>query len=313
MAEFSSSGLSALRSTQTAPEVRRFAASELEPLIEFLSVRILETHQRCCPVSRKTAETNGSFVCQQPPNPVDGSEISSEHAPQPWRVLVGIAGIPGSGKSTLAPRLEAGLNAVSRSQFCQCLLPVQAETKLQGNPRESHQENTPGCPAAVALVGMDGFHLTRAELDKFPDPKEAHRCRGAPWTFDLRAFWERLHALKMKPGPVVFPTFDHAVKDPDSHGCVVETSTRVVVVEGLYILGTEECPLPPNIFDVTIFIDTPKTVAADRVIKRHVASGISRNLEEAKRRWDENDSQNADYILRQLKFAQPDAIIQGDA
>ena len=35
---------------------------------------------------------------------------------------------------------------------------------------------------------MDGFHLYRRELDAMADPAEAHKRRGAHWTFDAAAF-----------------------------------------------------------------------------------------------------------------------------
>ncbi|CDJ36164.1 DEHA2C11396p, related [Eimeria mitis] len=287
MDELPTVGLGAARDAHTQAKVSRFAASDLDSLVKFLVCRILEAHRRSCRLFRGNGRTNGSSMLHQLPQPVEVNETSEKEmqAPHPWRVLVGIGGIPGSGKSTMAGRLQAALNGVSKSQFCQCLLPVEPETDVHTSQQELKQENMARSPVAVAVVGMDGFHLTRAQLDEFPDPKEAHRRRGAPWTFDLRAFWEALQTLKMKAEPVVFPTFDHAAKDPDSRGCVVATSTRVVLVEGLYITATEEGLSHPGTFDVTVFIDTPKTIAEDRVIQRHVASGISRDREEAKQRY----------------------------
>lgn len=78
---------------------------------------------------------------------------------------MGIAGVPGSGKSTLAAHLEARINA------------------LAGR-------------AVAAAVPMDGYHLTRAQLDAMPDPEEAHRRRGAPWTFDPASYIAALRSLK---------------------------------------------------------------------------------------------------------------------
>jgi len=31
---------------------------------------------------------------------------------------------------------------------------------------------------------MDGFHLTKKQLSEMPDPVEAFKRRGAPFTFD---------------------------------------------------------------------------------------------------------------------------------
>lgn len=71
------------------------------------------------------------------------------------RVLVGVCGIPGSGKSQLARHVVAHLNAVVGSEL-------------------------------ATVVGVDGWHLTRAQLDAMPDPQLARDKRGAAWTFDAK-------------------------------------------------------------------------------------------------------------------------------
>lgn len=81
------------------------------------------------------------------------------------RYLVGIAGVPGSGKSTLAAHLQARINALTGG-------------------------------AVAAAVPMDGYHLTRAQLDAMPDPEEAHMRRGAPWTFDPGSYLATLRSLR---------------------------------------------------------------------------------------------------------------------
>jgi pantothenate kinase len=60
------------------------------------------------------------------------------------------------------------------------------------------------------IIPMDGFHLYRKDLDE-----EGTRRRGAPFTFDLKRFKEKLLELKQaKSFPIKFPSFDHALKDP---------------------------------------------------------------------------------------------------
>lgn len=58
-------------------------------------------------------------------------------AGQTRRLLVGITGGPGSGKSELALAICREVNRTSGQELCR-------------------------------VVGMDGWHLSRAELDKFP-------------------------------------------------------------------------------------------------------------------------------------------------
>ena len=84
--------------------------------------------------------------------------------PSDNRLVVGIAGVPASGKSTLARRLVDDVNTLLRSY-----------------------SETPAHDVAV-LVGLDGWHLTRAQLDTLPDSKLAHDRRGAHWTFDGQAY-----------------------------------------------------------------------------------------------------------------------------
>src|ERR1700761_7450290 len=79
-------------------------------------------------------------------------------AKAPGRLVVGVAGPPGSGKSTVAEHVAQIINQRA------------AATK----------------PARRAqTVSLDGFHYTRAVLDSFPNRDEAHKRRGAPWTFDV--------------------------------------------------------------------------------------------------------------------------------
>jgi pantothenate kinase len=57
---------------------------------------------------------------------------------------------------------------------------------------------------------MDGFHLYRKDLSP-----EGIRFRGAAFTFDLQAFKEKIiELLQRKTYPIMFPSFDHAAKDP---------------------------------------------------------------------------------------------------
>ncbi len=88
---------------------------------------------------------------------------------------------------------------------------------------------------------MDGFHYTRAQLDAMPDPAVAHARRGAEFTFDGEAFAALVRRLAEplteETGPVLAPSFDHAVKDPKEGDIRVERGQRIVVLEGNCELG----------------------------------------------------------------------------
>lgn len=83
---------------------------------------------------------------------------------------------------------------------------------------------------------MDGYHLTRAQLDAMPDPATAHARRGAEFTFDGEAFLQLVRRLReplRDDTPTIFaPSFDHAVKDPKEDDIPVERTHRIVVLEG---------------------------------------------------------------------------------
>lgn len=189
------------------------------------------------------------------------------------RVFVGVVGSPGSGKSTLAAAVCRRLNAAA------------------------------GADVAVVFP-MDGFHYYRAQLDAFPDPEEARRRRGSPFTFDAEAFVQRVRAAKKNLDDVTLvPAFDHEVHDPEEDGVAVSPSHKVIIVEGNYLLLPEEpwCQLCEDgddgegaLLDETWFVDTAVDVAMERVVRRHVAAG--RTPEEAVTRADGNDRPNGELV-----------------
>ena len=67
------------------------------------------------------------------------------------RLLLGISGAPGSGKSRVAEQVQLHFG---------------------------HQR--------AVIVGMDGWHFSRAQLARMPDPQLATERRGAPWTFNSK-------------------------------------------------------------------------------------------------------------------------------
>lgn len=127
--------------------------------------------------------------------------------------MISITGIPGSGKSISARLLKQHI-----------------EDKIK-----SHELFTDAQPQVLCLQ-MDGFHYYRHELDQFekievetpqnsdenPNSCQAHYYRGAYWTFNSKAFLEKLRQLKdSSVAEVKFPSFDHAVKDPEEDTFIV--------------------------------------------------------------------------------------------
>ena len=86
---------------------------------------------------------------------------------------------------------------------------------------ELHAKQSPGTANSnplSAFLPMDGYHLSRRQLDALPDPVSAHARRGAEFTFDGDSFLKLVKKLREPLCPesqtLFAPSFDHAMKDP---------------------------------------------------------------------------------------------------
>lgn len=189
--------------------------------------------------------------------------VSGSDGPTKGRILIALAGLPGSGKSTLANKLAQEVNV-----------------KM-------------GAGTAIAL-GMDGFHLTRAQLASLADPAEALKRRGASWTFDMAALAARLKLLQTEAS-VAWPGYDHGLGDPVEGAMQVRAETRLVIVEGLYLLHQGDGWNLGELFRERWYLDTPLATAMARLIERHMrANGNSRA--QAEQRLAQNDRLNAQIV-----------------
>jgi pantothenate kinase len=146
---------------------------------------------------------------------------------------------------------------------------------------------------------MDGFHFSRAHLDTMTDPSEAHRRRGAAYTFDADAYVALIRALREPLSSVVTaPSFDHAVKDPVADDVRILPEHRIVVVEGNYVaLAAEPWGTAARMMDVVVFVEVEERVAVERLARRHVEAGIVGSLEEGRARAEGNDMANGREIV----------------
>jgi pantothenate kinase len=188
------------------------------------------------------------------------------------RIVIGVVGLPGSGKSTLAAKLVEAVNQSTHSQ------------------------------TAVAL-SMDGFHLSKAALAQFADPIAALQRRGAPWTFDPAGLADKLQKIRKIPDkPTTWPAFEHGVGDPVDDVIVIPPETKLIIVEGLYLLHREHGwnAATANIsalLDECWYLNTSMDVAMDRLVSRHMAAwGFSRK--QALNRLAMNDRLNAEIVLQ---------------
>ncbi|MBT0567128.1 nucleoside/nucleotide kinase family protein [Williamsia sp. CHRR-6] len=172
------------------------------------------------------------------------------------RNLLGVTGPPGVGKSTLC----AGL--------CGAL----------------------GDDAVV--VGMDGFHLAGAELQRLG---LADR-KGAPETFDVGGYVALLDRLRSQTDDVVYaPVFDRSLEESIGSAVRVSASMPLVITEGNYLLLESGGWYRVRArLDEVWYLDLDDDVRRDRLIRRHEMFGRS---PDAARAWvAEVDERNAAVI-----------------
>ncbi|KAF8798293.1 P-loop containing nucleoside triphosphate hydrolase protein [Phlegmacium glaucopus] len=211
------------------------------------------------------------------------------------RLLVGVSGIPASGKSTFAQLLTQRINDILDKQST-------TATTQDIQPIEH--------PQAI-LVGLDGWHYTRAQLDIFPDPQIAHDRRGSHWTFDGAGYVSFIRALRgtITSRVITAPSFDHALKDPTPHAISIYPYHRIVIIEGLYtFLAIEPWSEGGLLLDERWFVQVDPVEARRRLIKRHVLTGVAKDLKEAEWRADENDGPNGLFVIGNM--LEPTRIIE---
>jgi pantothenate kinase len=177
---------------------------------------------------------------------------------RPGRLVLGIAGGPGVGKSTLAQRLVAELGGAS------------------------------------AYVPMDGFHMRHAKLEALGTVAD----KGMPHTFEATAFAEFLAALKRATGDMTGPGYSRKIEDVVDDAFTVSASTRLLVVEGNYLL----LAMAPwwkvkPLLDRAMFVSVPRELVRMRLMKRHAEEGLF--TEERNRAHVERvDLANYDLVMR---------------
>lgn len=181
--------------------------------------------------------------------------------------IIGMAGYPGSGKSTIANLWADRVRAERGSD-------------------------------SLVVLGLDGFHLYRDQLNQMADPVTALARRGAPFTFDPEQFVEKLKELKEAAGnkAVGWPGFEHATGDPVPDAIIVPAGCPLVLIEGIYVLYRAGSWAPlEGMFDETWFLDISIETAMNRIYLRHQkAWGLSEK--QARDKADGNDRLNCGYI-----------------
>jgi pantothenate kinase len=154
----------------------------------------------------------------------------------------------------------------------------------------------------ATFVPMDGYHLSRNQLDALPDPTTAHARRGAAFTFDGQSFLALVKKLREPICPesqtLYAPSFDHAKKDPVADDISIAPSMRIIIFEGNYLsLNKSPWKDAAELMDELWFVDVDFKVARERLVHRHVKAGIAKDEEDAGKRADENDLVNGTEIV----------------
>ena len=187
----------------------------------------------------------------------EAKAIVVERAAGSQRTIIGIIGKPGGGKSTLSKYLLKGMD-----------------------------------PTLVSVVPMDGFHLSNKVL------KELGRSdrKGAQDTFDVKGFTTLIERIKLDSAdPIYYPIFDRSIEESIASQGVVYPSTRVVIVEGNYLMhdkdGWQE--ISP-LLDQSWYAFLDEDLRISRLISRHIAYG--KDPESAKAWAKGSDQVNAELI-----------------
>jgi len=235
---------------------------------------------------------------------------------QKW---IAVAGGPGSGKSTLTAAVVQMVND---------------ECRKKGADKD-----------ACVCLPMDGFHFSRAELQKIAEKnpsvtfEQLIARRGAPWTFNVDGLVSSLQVAKEK-GEGLLPTYSRQKSDPVWEPAIqLQQHHQIVLVEGNYLLnwdtslganfkGQEEgrClqaaatwgSLEP-LFDETWFIRCESLEKQrQRLIFRHLETWTEEKTRlfgegeaGAAKKADTNDVLNAAFVAMHAKFASREIVSVG--
>jgi pantothenate kinase len=171
-------------------------------------------------------------------------------------VILGIAGKPGAGKSQLSSYLV---------------------------------ENLPS--DVVALVPMDGFHLSNEELIEL-----GRRDRkGAPDTFDVDGYVKLLQEIRTSTSEIRFPIFHREIEASIADEGLISASTKLIITEGNYLLhdqGGWESVAP--LLHHRWYIGVDDSIRLERLVARHHQYG--KDLEAAHQWAHGSDENNAKVV-----------------
>ena len=175
------------------------------------------------------------------------------------RYFIALSGPPASGKSTISQKLANDLSAKEYNS---------------------------------SILQMDGFHYDDVILKE----KKLLLKKGAPETFDVMGLINSVSRLQ-KEDEVVIPIFDRSLELSRSSAVIISKNTKVIIVEGNYILLNSYpwCELH-KFFNTTVMINCEKKILEKRLIERWKNFNLPK--EEIDEKVYKNDLPNGVNVLK---------------
>ena len=175
------------------------------------------------------------------------------------RYFIALSGPPASGKSTISQKLANDLSAKEYNS---------------------------------SILQMDGFHYDDLILKE----KKLLLKKGAPETFDVMGLINFVSRLQ-KEGEVIIPIFDRSLELSRSSAVIISKNTKVIIVEGNYILLNSYPWSELNkFFNTTIMINCEKKILEKRLIERWENFNLPK--EEIDEKVYKNDLPNGVNVLK---------------
>jgi len=151
---------------------------------------------------------------------------------------------------------------------------------------------------------MDGFHLANSIIEGTP----LRDRKGAIDTFDVGGYLSLLERLRRNTEEVVYaPAYRRGLEEPIAASIAVPQSVTYIFTEGNYLLA-EQSPWNSvrGFLDEVWFIDLAQSVRLQRLVQRHIASGMApaaaeawaHGTDEANARFINTTRTSADLIIR---------------
>ena len=175
------------------------------------------------------------------------------------RYFIALSGPPASGKSTISSKLAIDLNHKGFNS---------------------------------SILEMDGFHFD----DQILKDQNLLLRKGSLETFDVMGLLSFLQRLQ-KEDVVVIPTFDRELELSRSSAVVVPKETKVVIVEGNYVLlKSQPWKNLHQFFNKSIMIQCQEKILEQRLIERWTNFKLSK--QEINQKVYENDLPNGINVLK---------------